>query len=285
MNELLRDYWKYISGALLIHGVLAALLFVTVNFTTPSTPPAQLAIKAVVIDQSMLRQLSRQRDRQAEAQRQQEAAERERQQAEQDKRQQEELERQREREAEQLKQQQAERQRDIDREKQQQAQRESETKQRQAAEEQRKQQALTEQKRVAEIQQKQREAEQRRKTEADAKAQAAREAELQAQIAAEEGEAQAVNAGLESQYVAMIQQKVMRNWSKPVSAKPGLSCQVRVSQTTNGTVLSAEVGQCNGDAAVRQSIVTAVLGSSPLPAAPDPRVFQRNLVFKFEPKE
>jgi hypothetical protein len=36
---------------------------------------------------------------------------------------------------------------------------------------------------------------------------------------------------------------------------------------------------------VRQSIVSAVLRSSPLPAPPDPALFERNLAIVFEPEE
>ncbi|MEJ1961159.1 MAG: cell envelope integrity protein TolA [Gammaproteobacteria bacterium] len=45
------------------------------------------------------------------------------------------------------------------------------------------------------------------------------------------------------------------------------------------------VGECNGDAAVRESIEAAVYRASPLPPAPDPAVFDRNLVFTFRPTE
>jgi colicin import membrane protein len=60
---------------------------------------------------------------------------------------------------------------------------------------------------------------------------------------------------------------------------------VNVTQTPTGTVLSVKVGKCNGDDAVRQSIEAAVLRASPLPPAPDPRVFERNVTLLFRPKE
>jgi colicin import membrane protein len=83
----------------------------------------------------------------------------------------------------------------------------------------------------------------------------------------------------------MIQQAIVRNWNRPPSARAGLECTVRVAQTPSGTVLSAQVDKCNGDAAVKQSIEAAVLKSSPLPPPPDPRVFERNLVFVFKPQD
>ena len=114
---------------------------------------------------------------------------------------------------------------------------------------------------------------------------AAREAELQRQLAEEEGRTQAVNSGLLNQYVAMIEQHVVRQWNRPATARSGLECEVRVAQTPTGTVLSAQVTQCNGDAAVKQSIEAAVLRASPLPLPPDPRLFERNLVFIFKPTD
>ena len=94
---------------------------------------------------------------------------------------------------------------------------------------------------------------------------------------------QAENAGLLNQYIAMIEQRIVRNWNRPPSARAGLECEVRVAQTPGGTVLSVQIGRCNGDAAVRQSIEAAVMRSSPLPPPPDPRLFERNLVLVFKP--
>jgi colicin import membrane protein len=83
----------------------------------------------------------------------------------------------------------------------------------------------------------------------------------------------------------MIEQAIVRNWNRPPSARAGLECTVKVAQTPSGTVLSVQIGQCNGDAAVKQSIEAAVIKASPLPMPPDPRVFDRNLVFVFKPSE
>jgi colicin import membrane protein len=43
------------------------------------------------------------------------------------------------------------------------------------------------------------------------------------------------------------------------------------------------VRSCNGDEAVRQSIEDAVLRASPLPAPPDPALFERELLLRFRP--
>ena len=44
-------------------------------------------------------------------------------------------------------------------------------------------------------------------------------------------------------------------------------------------------GPCNGGAVVRQSIENAVRNASPLPAPPEPRLFEREVKLVFTPKE
>lgn len=119
----------------------------------------------------------------------------------------------------------------------------------------------------------------------DARTRAQREAELRARLADEEQRTMAVAGGLRAQYVAMIQARIQRNWIRPASARPGLKCTVQVTQIPGGAVVGATLGTCNGDDAVRQSIVSAVLRSSPLPTPPDPSLFERNLVIEFVPED
>jgi colicin import membrane protein len=107
---------------------------------------------------------------------------------------------------------------------------------------------------------------------------------LRNQLEEEESRAEAESAGLLNQYIALVQDDIYQQWAKPPSARPGLECELRVEQTRNGTVLSVQLGTCNGDGAVRESIITAVNRASPLPAA-DPRVYQRVLVIRFKPTE
>jgi colicin import membrane protein len=110
-----------------------------------------------------------------------------------------------------------------------------------------------------------------------------READLNAQIAAEERAEAARNSGQMNQYIAQITAKIERSWTRPVSAQPGLNCEVRVTQVPGGTVTAVQVGRCNGDESVRQSIETAVLKASPLPPPSDPALFERILVVTFKP--
>jgi colicin import membrane protein len=110
-----------------------------------------------------------------------------------------------------------------------------------------------------------------------------REAEMLASMAAEESLLAARQSGEMSRYIALIQQKVERNWVRPASAQAGLECEVAVQQLPNGDVMSVKTVRCNGDDAVRRSIENAVRRAAPLPL-PDNRVlFDRNLSFTFRP--
>jgi colicin import membrane protein len=94
-----------------------------------------------------------------------------------------------------------------------------------------------------------------------------------------------VSSGARAQYAALIQARIQRNWIRPASAKPGLKCTVKVTQIPGGEVVGASLGACNGDEAVKQSIISAVLRSSPLPTPPEPALFERNLVIEFVPED
>ncbi len=95
----------------------------------------------------------------------------------------------------------------------------------------------------------------------------------------------AMNSGEMARYQFAIQQKIMRNWIAPASAQPGIECVVSVRQLRGGEVVSAQVGRCNGDAAVRRSIEAAVLKASPLPSPKNPNLFDPGLKIVFKPEE
>lgn len=282
MAEFLRNNWTYLIGAALLHVLFAGVFGLTLITIARQPQPATLAIQAVVVDRSVI-------DRAARQQQRERTQERERQQAEQRKQQerreaeqradQERLQEQKQRE-EQQQRKQVEEQQTRER---QETERKAEAQAQADAERQRK--AEAERKRVAEIERKQKEEAERRKAADDARLQQQRESELQNQIEEEEGRSQAENAGLLNQYIAMIEQRIVRNWNRPPSARTGLECRVRVTQTPGGTVLSAQIEQCNGDTAVKQSIEAAVMRSSPLPPPPDPRLFERTLVLVFKPTD
>jgi colicin import membrane protein len=125
-----------------------------------------------------------------------------------------------------------------------------------------------------------------------ARAAAAREAaerELQAALAEEaalgEGDRLAAlrASGMAAQWGAAIRGRVQRAWIRPDTARSGIDCTVAVTQTTGGVVSAVEVRACNGDEAVRQSIEDAVRRASPLPAPPDPALFEREILLRFKP--
>jgi colicin import membrane protein len=120
---------------------------------------------------------------------------------------------------------------------------------------------------------------------ADLKARAEREAELRRQMAEEEHVSAVESGPLSDRYRASLRNRIQNAWIKPPSARVGIDCRVEVTQVPGGEVTSARVTQCNGDAAVRQSIENAVYRASPLPDPPDPALFERNFVFEFKPDE
>lgn len=137
------------------------------------------------------------------------------------------------------------------------------------------------------------EAEDRRRKE-DARIRAEREAALQRELTQELAAAEAAEArraaaaraaSLSAQWAAAIQARVQRAWIRPPSAQAGLDCRVAVIQAAGGTVIRAEVKECNGDEAVRQSLEAAVFRASPLPPPPEPSLFERNIELRFRPND
>jgi colicin import membrane protein len=150
------------------------------------------------------------------------------------------------------------------------------------AEAERKRQQEAEEKRLAEA--KRKAAEERAKAEA-LRVQAERDAELRKSLDAEERLNALRSSGALANWLGQIANKVQRAWIRPPGARPGISCVIRVTQTPGGEVTNVSIGECNGDAALRESIESAVYRASPLPPAPDPAVFDRNLAFTFKPND
>lgn len=291
MIAFFRQHWNYLLGALLLHALFAGVFALTMIQMSRHTPPTQLAIEAVIVDESMLRQASRpprQQREEQDKQREQALAEEKQRQEEQAERETEQR-AERERQAEQQRRDE-EQQRKVVEEKQlrerqeQQRRQEAEAQKQREAEAERQRKAEVERKRAEDIKRRQEEQAKKRRAAEEARAQAARESELQRQLEDEEGLMEARGSSAMAQYVAQIRQHVERRWIRPPSARPGLDCEIRVVQAPGGSVLSAQVTRCNGDAAVRQSIETAVLRSSPLPPPSDPRLFERTLLLQFKPQ-
>jgi colicin import membrane protein len=124
------------------------------------------------------------------------------------------------------------------------------------------------------------------KAAAAAKAQsAASQADLQRSIDAEERLQAARASGAMSTWAAQIQARIQRAWIRPPSARAGLDCTLYVTQVPGGEVANVKLGSCNGDDAVKQSILDAAYRASPLPAPADPSLFERNLEVTFRPTD
>ena len=59
-------------------------------------------------------------------------------------------------------------------------------------------------------------------------------------------------------------------------------CQVRILQDGHGAIQEVELLSCNGTVTWQQSLITAILSASPLPAPPDPQVFSPSLTMTFD---
>jgi len=276
MQDSLRNYSAGITLSVIGHGLLFLVMGLTVVLRpAPKIQPVQLAIKAALVQDD---ELIRQRQLQEEKRR----AEQERVRVEEEQRRQQEVRKQKEEEQrqaeeerkklEQIELTERRKEEEVERKKQAEEQKRREAEQRKAEE-----QAQQEKERQA-AEQKQREA-------VEASRAAERESELQAQLAEEELRQAAVQSGLLDQWAEVIRQRVQRNWVRPASARPGLECEVRVSQIPGGEVVDVRLGRCNGDAAVIRSIENAVYRSSPLPPPSDPSLFERTLIFDFKPEE
>lgn len=263
------DNWKYLLAALVLHAAIGVMLIVGIRSKPHVVIPSQLAIQGVIVDHSAERLKRERAEKERLAKQQAEAAEKTKQL---------EAERQ-ENERQENERKEAERKATEKKLAEHQAQIAAQEKQRAT---ERKQREAQETKRLAEIKDKQAE---KQRNELAAREQAQRESELKRQLAEEEGRTQVRNSGLMNQYALLIAQRVERNWNKPPSAAAGIECNITVTQAPGGSVLSVQVGKCNGDAAVRQSIEAAVYRSSPLPPPPDARLFERVIVFVFKPSE
>jgi len=281
-TSFVEEYRGWLIGSGVLH-VVVALMFSLSGLTIPKQVPQQLAVKATLVDESKIKAAQ-----EAEARQQrEERREQQRRKAEQQR-----LEREKqakaaaERKAQQQREQQAKvaAERKAQQERERQAQAEADRK----AQQQREQQAKADAERKAE-QERQRQAEAERQAKADAQRKAAEAAaarkqqELMAAVEAEERLLAARNSGELAQYIALIQQKVERNWVEPAGSQAEIECEVNVSQIPGGEVVSVRIGRCNASPAVVRTIEAAVYKSSPLPLPNNPALFERNLKFVFRP--
>jgi colicin import membrane protein len=287
--EFAREHALSLTAAIALHGLIVVAMFAGLSFTRPAPAPAHRPpVQATVVDAAQLRAAAERKEaeRRAEERRKRDAAqaERRRQEAEQEAQRQAKLEAERQvretrlaeerRQAEEIRKQ--EEARKAEERRQAEAKRKAEAEAKRKAEEEARRKAEAETKRRAE-------------EEARRQAAAARQAELErqmrAEIEAEERLLRLQSSAAGQAWIGAIQDRVERNWIRPGSARPGLKCDVRVSQIPGGEVVGAEILDCNGDETVQRSIVAAVMKASPLPTPSDPALFERTIIFSFEPED
>lgn len=140
-----------------------------------------------------------------------------------------------------------------------------------------KQKKIAEEKRLAEL------AEKRKQEEAAELRRRMEEEERREAEAIQQAQHNKMLNSLRAQYVKLIEQKVERNWLRPVTSTTDMSCEVIVTQTSLGDVMSVGLQQCSNDLAFQRSIERAVRRASPLPPPPNPEVFDREIHFTFKP--
>lgn len=172
------------------------------------------------------------------------------------------------------------------------AQRQREREEQQRREEEQRQQERAEQRereRQAEAERQRQEEEAQRRREEEAR----RQAEMAAQRAAEQAAAREqaeTDAEQVAAYTAIIHDLVQQNWSRPPSARNGMTAVLRIRLVPTGEVIDVEVVQSSGDAAfdrAAENAVYAVGRFSELQGMP-PRLFERNfrsLLLTFRPED
>jgi colicin import membrane protein len=91
--------------------------------------------------------------------------------------------------------------------------------------------------------------------------------------------------GLRAEYKIAIGQKVSRNWINPDNSGENIECTVVAIQIPSGLVVDVNVLSCTGGSArLPSSVESAVRKASPLPLPKDPVLFERQLEFVFRPE-
>jgi len=279
------------AWSVLLHALLVALLGVSLHAPTPRPQPVAAEpdpIQARAVDEAQVAaEVQRLRDETRRQQQQEEARRRQLQD-----------------EAQQARE---TRQREEQRAAEARRRAEEEQRQRARAEQERKAKEAAEQKRLAELKQAQAEAEKKRvaeekraaelaaqrKKEEDARKKAAAEQELKTKMAEAQRQMEAEaqrraqerarqNSTLTQRYVADIRNKVERNWLRPPTARPGMTCTVLVQQLPTGDVVGVRITRGSGDAVFDRSVENAVHKASPLPPPPVPEIWEREIEFIFE---
>lgn len=103
---------------------------------------------------------------------------------------------------------------------------------------------------------------------------------LQAEIAAEQAQS----------YVALISSRIEQNWSRPPSARKGMTCELQLQLVPTGKVVNVSVVKSSGNSAFDRSAEQAVKKAEQFPELKNmpPEVFERyfrQLRLVFNPKD
>lgn len=157
------------------------------------------------------------------------------------------------------------RQRELQRAEEERRQREAEAQRRQQREREQKAEAEAERKREAE---RRRQEEERRRAEAERQRQEAerqRREEQERQRRIEEAQAQEearqaaeLAASQTQSYMAMMRERIERNWSRPPSARRGMTAELLINLVPTGQVVNVTVVRSSGDAAFDRAAEQAV---------------------------
>jgi TonB C terminal len=80
-------------------------------------------------------------------------------------------------------------------------------------------------------------------------------------------------------YVGQVTARIERAWMRP-RVSGFFSCRVQIDQERNGSVKEITLKECDADIRWQRSLVNAIQSASPLPAPPDPDVFQTSLTLE-----
>lgn len=115
-----------------------------------------------------------------------------------------------------------------------------------------------------------------------------REAELAEQVRREMEEERRrgmIESGLLDEYKARIRQRIESNWTRPAGTREDLMWVVLLDMLPGNEVAGIRFEQFNGTETDRRSIEAAIRRSSPLPAPPEPELFERQLRLRYPPPE
>lgn len=131
--------------------------------------------------------------------------------------------------------------------------------------------------------------EQERKQQEDRAREERRLTDLQRQLEAEETQrnqrySDQARINAQQEWNLRIQEKVKRNWLRPPGVAEEFQCRVRIELLPSGDVVGQpQLLQSCGNPLLDDSVIKAILKSSPLPTPADPAVFERSINFNFIP--